>query len=327
MRSLRILLVHRDVPHRWQRTDGGFAYPVPGLEWTHAPVGKLFTLDLSQYRAFDVIWLDDGKYKEHSEFVPPPPRKRSPFVVCYGLYPTLTRGHFTERVNRVRINADGVLLDHDDLERWREATGLPCARMAYSVDETVYVPKEKDIDVGFYCVWAWNKERPALDAWLRGYCTRKGWTYASTDGEDRGRDAYADMLGRTKVVVHMNRTLRTRAPRLFDAAACGCAVLSNPAPTVSGEDWGADRDRYCIFSVPRSEEYRAFESEDMLEYGDEDCRQVSDQLDWLLDQNYWSEVAGRAHVYVLEYHTWRARARELQRTLLDMFPALARRGR
>jgi glycosyltransferase involved in cell wall biosynthesis len=321
------LLVHRDAPNRWQRTDGGFAYSVPGLEWQHFPVGKLFTLNLSDYRQFDVAFWDDGKYKGHSEFLPPPPRRNSPFVISYALYPTLSQGHFRERMHRARLNADGVLVDHDDLERWREATGLPVARCAYSVDETVYVPKEKDIDVGFYCVWAWNKERPALDVWLQGYCTRKGWTYASTGGEDRGQDAYADMLGRTKVVIHMNRTPRTRAPRLFDAAACGCAILANPAPTVSGEDWGADRDRYCIFSVPRSEEYRAFKLEDVPEYGDEDCRQVADQLDWLLDQGNWSGVAERARAYVLQYHTWRTRARELRQTLGDMFPALGRRGR
>ncbi|NIP86392.1 MAG: hypothetical protein GTO03_12815, partial [Planctomycetales bacterium] len=184
-------------------------------------------VDLEEFAgAFDVVWLDEGKYKGRQLFSPAPGAHPLP-VVYWALYPTLAQDIYESRVRLARQDADVVLVDHDDLGRWERDTGLPTRRLAYAVDEHYYRPRglRRDFDVGFYCVYAFNAERPALDGWLAGYCQRKGWSYGTTRGENVG-EHYAELLARTKVVVHMTRTPRTRPPRIFDTAACGAALLS-----------------------------------------------------------------------------------------------------
>jgi hypothetical protein len=322
MKPIRILLLHRDQWYRWHRIDGQFAYPVPGLIWDHKRVNVTFKMDLAGLEdKYDVIWWDDGKHRR-CEITPGPGKRKVP-IVSQVLYPTLNESTYRDRLRRANTHADAVFIDHDRLERWQEFP-RPARRLAYSVNEYYYRDQGliRDIDVGFYYVTGFSKERPALDEWLEGFCKRKGYRYRSTKGKN-ARTRYAQLLARTKVVVHLNRTPYTRPPRIFDAAASGAAFLGNPVPQVSGEYWGYET-HYAPFVSPFSTEYKPFESSP--KYDDHLCRHIRAGLARLLDRGHWEEVAHNAKQYVMSCHLWRHRAKELRGMLLDIFPQL-RKGR
>jgi hypothetical protein len=130
---------------------------------------------------------------------------------------------------------------------------------------------------------------------------------------------YAELLARTKVVVHMNRTPLTRPPRIFDAAACGAAVLANPMPAVSGEYWQPGM-HYVTFDEPQ--DVYAEKEEPWRRFTDGECEQVTAGLELLLDYGEWEPVAQAGKEYVLACHTWERRAVELRGILLDVFPEL-----
>lgn len=318
MIPLRVAIFHRGDWYRYARVDGQFAYPVPEFTWTQHKLSKEGPIDL-RHIDVDIIWLDEGKYKDRILFTPSKGQRKIP-IVYHSLYATLDDQIYESRIQRALKTADLVLLDHDDIGRWERDTGLPVRRLAYSVDERYYCDRgvARDIDVGFYCVYAFNSERPALGEWLEGYCKQRGYVYLSTHGENVGTK-YADLLARTKVVVHINRTQRTRPPRIFDTAACRTAFLGNPLPEVSGEHW-EPWVHYVPFNRPYSKVYTPFTKWGRLT--DKDCKEIATGLQWLLDEGHWKHIAERAHSYVLSCHTWAQRAKELRRILLDVFPDL-----
>jgi hypothetical protein len=328
MNPIRVLLCHREDWYRGEpRIDGQFAYPVPQFTWRHMELRKGFKVDLFKLphvEQYDVVWLDDGKYKSYAQFSPNVPHGTYlvPQVVMYALYPTLSAGHYRRRLERARHNADLILVDHDDLGRWERDSGMNVRRLAYSVNERYYRDRgyRRDIDVGFYCVYGWNRERPALDTWLAGFCERRGYTYQSTNGKSIGV-GYADLLARTKVVVHLNRTPHTRPPRIFDCAASGAALLSNYMPEVSGENW-LEGYHYASFAEPCSKGYVEYAPSDVPVYDDANCDQIVAALEDLIDNSMWEVYAQAAKQYVLSCHTWAHRAKELYGILLDNFPRL-----
>jgi len=325
MKPINIMLCHRDEWYRFEpRIDGHFQYPVLQFNWQHHILPKAFKFDLSTVPSdIDVVWFDEGKYKDKiSSFEPGKPHttKGLPPVICNIIYPTLTSSHFRTRLERANKNADLVLLDHDTLERWEAKCNAPARRLAYSVNERYYRDRglKRDIDVGFYYVRGFSRERPALDDWLEKFCNRKGYIYRSTKGQNVGTK-YAELLARTKVVVHINRTPFTRPPRIFDCGASRSALLSNPMPQVSGERFVKDV-HYVTFENPHSTDYEPFESWDA--YTDGDCQEIVAGLEYLLDVGAWEDIAENCHQYVLACHTWEQRAKELYGILLDVFPDL-----
>jgi hypothetical protein len=308
-----VLLVHRDQPHRWARTDGCFPYDVPEFYVAHRTVDKWFSMSLSELRNVDLVWWDEGKYRGGPHFYPPRGARTVP-VAFYCIYPTLSESIYRDRQERARRDADLVLLEHDDLARW-QGLGIPARRCAYSVDETHYRDPghERTIDVGFFCVWNYSPERRALNDWLAAYCERRGWRFGTNGGN--GSDDYPNLLARSKVIVHINRTPRTRPPRIFDASACGAAVLASRMPVVSGEEW-IDGVHYAAFDQPTAE-YHDEEFGAREPYADADCAQLADALDYLVGEGGWQGMARRAQEYVLMHHTWRVRARELRATLKE----------
>lgn len=322
MKPIRILLLHRNEWYRWHRIDGQFAYDVPGLTWAHKRVNTTFKMDLSGLENdYDVIWWDDGKHRR-CEITPGPGKRQVP-IVNQVLYPTLNESTFRTRLRRACNHADAVMLDHDRLERWAQFP-RHARRLAYSVNENYYREQGfvRDIDVGFYYVTGYSKERPALDEWLEDFCGRKGYSYRSTKGKNI-KTRYAHLLARTKVIIHINRTPQTRPPRIFDSAACGAAFLGNLVPQVSGENWESGQ-HYVQFETPASMDYKPFKSHP--HYTDAQCRQVINGLEYLLDGENWEQIAKQAQQYVMSCHLWRHRAVELRGILLDIFPQL-RKGR
>lgn len=315
MNPLRVLLVHRDQAHRWNRIDGQFAYDVPEFTVAHCAVDKTFRFDLGEVAGrYDLVWWDEGKHRDGPFFSPPPGQRRTP-VAYYCLYPTLTTDIFEDRKRRARENADLVLLEHDRIERW-EDIGIPVRRCAYSVNEWYYRDnaETRDIDVGFFSVWNYSPERRALNDWLAGYCAKHGWAYATNGGYST--DEYPQLLARSKVVIHINRTPDTRPPRIFDASACGAAVLASRMPAVSGERW-IDGIHYVAFDEPVAQYHLDNEHGDGMSYTDEDCQQVAAGLDWLMENHNWAAIAHNAQQYVLSEHTWRVRARQLRQTFAE----------
>jgi hypothetical protein len=106
---------------------------------------------------------------------------------------------------------------------------------------------------------------------------------------------------------------------MFDTAACGAALLSNPMPRVSGEHW-EPWVHYAPFDEPQ-DVYQE-KAEPWASLSDAECEDVIDGLECLLDDGCWEHVAQRAKEYVLACHTWERRAVELRGILLDTFPHL-----
>ena len=322
MNPLKVALVHRGHWYRYERIDGQFAYPVPEFTWTHHEVDKAFRVNLDELDA-DVVWWDEAKHKDaNCRFLPVKGRARQTPLVYYCLYPTLTMHHFRSRRERAKKFADVVCLEHDDLERWH-GVHAGIYRLAYSVDENLYQPAPKTVDVGFYCFYGYSPERPAMAHWLADFCQRKGYSFLTNQG-DSGRD-YPQWLAKTKVVVHLNRTRRTRPPRIFDVAACGGALLSHRMPEVSGEKWEAGVHYVAFDNPPPPDEMQPTDDRGGKTFNDADCTEVAAGLEWLLDGGNWETVAAQARAYVLKHHTWAVRAQELQAILLRAFPSLKER--
>jgi len=318
MIPLKLALVHRDNWYRDKlRIDGQWAYPVPEFTWFHVPVDKSFELDVSVFKDTDAVWLDDGKYGQVT-IVPQKGQRVSP-LVYYVLYPTLAGHLYHDRLEKAQQLADLVLLDHDDLGRWTD-TSFQARRLAYSVNDRYYRDRglRRDIDVGFYAVWGHNRGRKAFEEWLENLCQRKGYRFYGLKGRTVNTE-YANLLARTKVVVHLNRSPQTRPPRIFDAAASGAALLSNPMPPVSGEHFEPWL-HYAPFGEPQ-DVYQE-KAQPWTSLGDEECEEVVDGLEWLLDRGNWEATAQQAKQYVLACHTWERRAVDLRGILLDCFPKL-----
>ncbi len=314
MKPLHVALCYRPTWYRKARIDGQFAYPVPEFTWTAHHLNKTFRVGLAGLKADAVFW-DEGKHGRTSAFFPAKGHRRTP-VMYYSLYPTLARHIFQDRVARAKRQADLVLLDHDAVKRWQRE-GLKARRLAYSVNENYYFDDggKRHVDVGFYCVWCYNPARPAMDAWLEDICKRKGWQYATTRGRNVG-ESYAGLLRRTKVVVHLNRTNRTRPPRIFDCAASGTALLSNPMPAVTGEQWISGQ-HYVAFQDPHDTYTEPLGAGARGPFTDGECEEVIQGLEWLLDQGHWEEVAANAKKYVLANHTWATRAKQLRAIIYE----------
>lgn len=316
MKPLHVALVHRGSAYRYTRVDGQFAYEVPEFTWSHVAVEKDFhDLDLGTFAGdFDLVWLDPGKYAHRNLFAPKRRRHQVP-VVYWSLYPTLSDGHYHTEFDRAQLNADLVLLDHDDLRRW-QGVGCPARRLAYSVNEHYYRDRgeERDIDVNFCCFTGYSYERQALDGWLRAHCERRGWTYTSGSGYDG--DRYARLMARSKVMVHLLRTPSTRPPRIFDTAASGTALLSNPMPSVSGEYWQPGT-QYGVFLEPHSERIADTARPQQRELDDRACEELAAGLAWMLTGDRWRAAAENAKSYVLSCHTWQHRATELRQIIKE----------
>ena len=320
MNPLNVAIFHRGDPYRYARIDGQFAYSVPEFTWQQHRLSKETPVHLPDLQhTYDVAWLDEGKYKRYQLF-----DARHPIPVVYwSLYPTLNKTTFADRAAMAREQADLVLLDHDDVGRWSNAVSVPVRRLAYATDEYRYCDRgmARSVDVGFYNVYAYSAERPGLDDWLDSFCKRKGYNYLSTKGQNVG-DEYPSLVSNTKVMIHLNRTPKTRPPRIFDCAASRTALLSNPMPAVSGEHF-EPWVHYGTFNNPRSTTYRPFDQ--YPSYSDKQCEEIIHGMEWLLDEGHWEHVAERAHQYVMACHTWRVRAVQLRGILLDVFPELGDR--
>lgn len=277
MKPLRVALIVKNTPAALARADrnmGLFSYAVPEFEWEHFSPGKGFTLDRAAFkrRGFDLVFHEDGgNWGEYDGGALP--------IVYYSIDSTLSEEfHFRPRFEQAR-KADLVLVDHDDLARFTP-TGKPVKRLSYAVNDRLFSPHEKVIDVCFHC--GGSEGRGGVRAALAAYCKARGLTYVSGAVD---LQTYAAHMGAARVVVNVPRTPRNRPHRVYDALACGAALLTAPLPTVSGETLTAGQG-YTVFT-------------DDLET----------QLDALLPR--WQEAAEPGRAWAAR-QTWTVRAKELR---------------
>lgn len=277
MKPLHVALVVKNTPSTFARDDrnmGLFSYAVPEFTWEHLAPGKGFTLstDDLKRKGFDLVLHEDGgawgDYLGHA--LP---------IVYYSIDSTLSEEfHFRPRFEQAR-KADLVLVDHDDLSRFK-GTGKPVHRLRYAVNDRLFYPREKTIDVCFHC--GSSEDRGKLRTDLSVLCRAFGVSYVSGAVD---LATYADHVGRSLVVVNLPRTARNRPHRVYDALACGATLLTAPLPTVSGEGLRSG-DQY----VPLTEDLEASLERALVHHE----RYAEAGIAWAADQ------------------TWAVRAKELR---------------
>jgi glycosyltransferase involved in cell wall biosynthesis len=287
MRPLRVALVHRDSDRCTdKRMVGIWSYDVPEFSTAHFAVKRGFVLDRADFAGdFDLIFYEDGKL--HGRFVGPTAIP----VVYYVVDSTLSGEHYEKRREQA-AQADLVVVDHDELGRFRWPGGPPVRRLSHCVNDRLFrdYGEERTVDVSFHCRTKGSTERAKLAEWLAVLCGRSGYRYRTGTLYD---EDYPRGFNRSRLTVNLTRTPGNRPHRIFDAMACRTCVVTNRLRDVSDE-------------VRRA-------GMDYVEYADRDG--LAAAIAELLHNDAWRDVAERGYQLVQEHHTWAVRARELRRLL------------
>jgi glycosyltransferase involved in cell wall biosynthesis len=275
---------------REKRNIGYFSYAVLEFTWDHFVIGG--SIDRKQFRDYDLIFIEEGG-KPLEIINPGPP-------VAYLSYDsTLSEQHYQDRLKRAAVS-DLILIDHDRLERFKHL-GKPVRRLNYCVNEKVFKPLEKTLDVCFMCSGGGTgnlpggKERAELRVKLGEICKELGLSYKSGVG---GLDEYAAAMGHAKVVVNLPRTPTNRPHRVFDAMACSCLVITGDIPRL-------EEDKLT------SKELTVFHSESQIEQIRSYLISLLQHIDNPLDK------AINGYELIMDYHTWSIRAQQLRQILSE----------
>lgn len=291
MRPLKVALIVKNKPgprERERRNMGYWSYDVPEFTWEHFSPGKDFVIErFDKFRDFDVIFHEDGgNYGVWGGCNPP--------VVYLSIDSTLSDNHYHIRFEQAK-QADLILLDHDATARFYHA-GPPVRRLGYCVNDHVFKPLEKHLDVVYHCSSSSGtgapgaQERIKLRQDLNAWGTIGGWSYRSGVA---GLDEYAANMGSARIVVNLPRTVTNRPHRILDAMAAGACVLTGPIPTVDG-DGLQDRVHYRTFA---------------------ETAEVPAMIGELLTDHAWTQYAINGHELVMARHTWAIRAQELRQII------------
>lgn len=285
MKPLRAALIVKNTPSSYERdlkNVGYFSYPVQEFTWEYFSPGKGVSVELDAFKraGFDfVLHVDGGNWCQYVNPTIP--------VVYYSIDSTLSdTHHFAPRLEQAG-RADLVLIDHDDLFRFVPC-GRPVRRWLYCVNDRLFVPGEKTVDVDFQC--GGSPERSYLRNKLSDLCAEHHLVYKSGV---RPLPEYAETMSRSKIVVVRPRTETNRPHRIYDAMACGAAVASYPFPHLPGDylEWETN-----FFDLPS----RSIET-----------------IPELIATGQWNQVAENGRKMVLRYHTWTTRAAELRVLLAE----------
>jgi len=292
MKPLKVALIYKSrsgVIERDRRAMGWWSYPVPEFEWEFFPARGL--VETREYRAYDLIFHEDtasaGGYMRSKPSDPP--------IVYLNIDSTLSEQHHLERMTFAK-QADLVLVDHAKLERFR-TTDKPVRRFNYCVNDHIFKPLDKTLDVVFHCSSGESrglpggKERNDIRRFLGEYC--RSAVFSLRTGAV-GLEEYAANIGHSRVVVNWPRTVSNRPHRVFDAMACGAALLTGPIPTVDGDDleWGV---HYLDYS---------------------DMEGLGLILKALVD-GLWKQYADAGNELAMKCHIWAIRAQELRQILRE----------
>lgn len=288
MKPLKIALIVKGTPatlERLNRNVGYWSYPVPEFTWAHFCIGDN-VVPRNKFSNFDLIFMEDVGAKGRLEGEGPP-------VVFLSIDGTLSPEHQKARQHQAQ-HADLVLVDHERLENYYPYNNK-VRRLVYCVNDGVFGPLEKSLDVCFHCSagerkgMPGGKERNEIRRMLGDHCRAKGYSYVSGGV---GLVEYASHMGRARVVINWPRTPANRPHRVFDAMACASAVLTGPLPSVDG-DYRQSGVHYWEFN---------------------DHGGMLTMLDELLVGD-WVQVSSLGYSLVESHHTWAIRAKELRRIL------------
>ena len=275
---------------REKRNIGYFSYAVLEFTWDHFVIGG--SIDRKQFRDYDLIFIEEGG-KPLEIINPGPP-------VAYLSYDsTLSEQHYQDRLKRAAVS-DLILVDHDKLERFKHL-GKPVRRLNYCVNELVFKPLDKTLDVCFMCSGGGTgnlpggKERAELRVKLGEICKELGLSYKSGVG---GLDEYAAALGHSKVVVNLPRTPINRPHRVFDAMACEAQLLTGQIPRIP-------EDKLTC------KELTVFDDIDQL------TLHICQTIYHILKDDIVPEKAINGYNLIMNNHTWSIRAQQLRQILSE----------
>ena len=295
MKPLRVALIIK--PNCSQpgegRKMGYFSYAVPEFTWQSFSPGS-GNVDLRPFKDFDLIYHEDGgNWGEYIRDAHTPP------VVYMSIDSTLSDTHYQERLKQGSM-ADMILVDHDKLERFKVGK-KPVRRLNYCVNDHLFKPLEKTIDVNFHCASGARKgypggnERNELRAQLDGICKELGLSYASGV---LGLPEYAEAMGHSRVVVNLPRTPINRPHRVFDAMACEAQLLTGQIPRIPEDKL-------------TSRELTVFDDIDQLTLS------ICQTIYQILKDDIVPEKAINGYDLVTNNHTWSIRAQQLRQILSE----------
>lgn len=261
-----------------RRKLGWWSYPVPDLNWTFYPVADGETINKNKLAkaGHDLIVWEDWCWPtwDGTSAIP--------------IYAVMVDSNTSPRRRKLYLeraqSADVLLVDQDRLTPFR-VTGRPIYRWQYAVNEQVFAPQPKDIDVAYHVEH--TPERATLHGPLVSFCRERGLSL--TTGGGLTIDQYAVRLGSARIVVHKATHEQCRSHRFFDALASGACLLSDRVWTVP-EDGFVPGQHFSWWETP----------------GD-----LFSRLEHLLTTGRWQPIALAGQAFVLARHTWRTRAAEL----------------
>ncbi len=282
---IRVALLHRQSTRLLKRdVVGWWSYSVPEFEWDHFVLRKGFHLKRSTfYDDYDLIVYEDGKLKGRID-------RDADIPVAYVVADsTLSENHYRVRCEQAALNADLLLVDWDDLKRF-EHLDLPAYRFSFAANDRFFYPREKAIDVGFFCHP--TPARKQLARHLHQFCTKRDYSFAYGM---RSAANYAAAIGTARININLGRNPQTRSNRIFDVFLSESCLLCDPLPAVSDE--------------PRrlNEHYLQFRSRDELDL----------LLDELLQTGTWRVFAEAGYELGKRHHTWGRRAQQLRQILAE----------
>lgn len=257
---------------------GWFSYAVSGLEWTFYPVEDKQPVNKNKLAAkgHDAIVWEDWCWNTWEGDAPLPVYA---IIVDSNTSPRRLKNY----LNRAK-DADVLLIDQDKLSKFAE-TGKPVYRWQYAVNEHLFAPQTKVIDVAYHVNT--TPERQALSDTIRDCCQEQGLSL--TMGKGLTVQQLATRYAEARIVVHKATHEQCRSHRFFDALACGACLLT-------------DR----VWSVPED----GFEvGKHFYEWDNPAELQVA--IPHLLESGAWQKVAQIGRDHVLRFHTWRTRAEQL----------------
>lgn len=290
MQPLKVALIFKSrsgIIERDHRAMGWWSYPVPEFFWEFFPARD--NMDLNQFRDYDLMFHEDTARVSYIHNPKQPP------LVYLDIDSSLSESHYQHRLPFAR-QANLVLVDHDDLSRFKH-NGNHVRRLAYCVNDHVFKPLDKTLDICYHCAAGESrglpggKERNEIRRFLGEYASRSGY---SLRAGAVGLDEYSTDMGASRVTVNWPRTMINRPHRVFDAMACRSAILTGPIPMVLGDclEWGT---HYLNFT---------------------DHDELGANLKNLLD-GAWESYADAGYDQVMKRHTWAVRAQELRQILRE----------
>ncbi len=256
---------------------GWWSYGVRGLDWFFVAVEDgqpLSRSALARQGAQAIVW-EDWSYPQwaHDANIP------LFAVIVDSNTSKRRRANYLKRAGE----ADALLIDQDGLDRFMD-TGKPAHRWQYAVNERVFCPRQKLVDVAYHVER--TPARAALAEELRTWARGTALTY--TDGGGRAIAQYAQLIGQARVVIHKATHPQCRSHRFFDALASGACLLSDVRASVPEDGFEAGK-HYLLYG---------------------DTKDLIEKTEHLLASGEWLRYAERGREYVLAHHTWAHRAAE-----------------